>query len=249
MISYFCSLLLGKVHTFVNLQMRRSFFHKEFPRQKNLHTNVSNFGQWNIIYFELCLWGQLERMTVKVMSGPNVESICSVGRAVISILRLRTSFPPLCQNNVSLPPPLLSKLLTPALRQATQLPFRAKTLRIQGRREGRGGEVPILRFCCRKSGSGRSCVAARETRGRGCGCCHSHSCACVLAPKYAEGSTTYLNKTRIALNSRNWWPRVEGWGGWIFSMVLWLIWKPYQGLWCQWPRKCAVVEGGGGGKE
>jgi hypothetical protein len=95
-------------------------------------------------------------------SKSDVESICSVGRAVISILRLRTSFP-LSVKIMFLsppPPPPLSKLLTPALRQATQLPFRAKTLRIQGRREG--GEGTYCGFV-----AGRAGLAAAASRSQG----------------------------------------------------------------------------------
>ncbi len=211
MISYFCNLLLGKVHNFVNLHMRRSFFHREFSRQKKtdcLSMQMCNF--WAVKYYLfwiMCLWGQLERMTVKVMCVPRTLNRY-VRWAVLSLVYcVCVRHSPLSVKIMFLSPLPLSPSCWRQLCVRPHSCLFAPKLCVY---RGEGGGRYLLRFCCRKSGSGRSCVAARE-RGEGVRLLYQrHSCVCVLAPKYAEGSTTYLNKTRIALNSRNWWPRVEG---------------------------------------
>jgi len=247
MISYFCNLLLGKVHNFVILQMRRSFFHREFSRQKK--TDCLSSQLWVILGSEILFI--LNYVFVRTAGEndsksdecpTNVESICSVGRAVISILRLRTSFPPLCQNNVSppLPPPSCWRQLCV---RPHSCPFAPKLCVYRG--EGRGGKVPTAVLLPEERVWPQLRRAARE-RGEGVRLLPEAQLRLRFGAKICWGFNHLFEQNKDSLELAQLVAEGGGVGGWIFSMVLWVIWKPYQGLWCQWPRKCAVGEREGG---
>jgi hypothetical protein len=95
-------------------------------------------------------------------SKSDVESICSVGRAVISILRLRTSFP------LSVKIMFLSPLSPSCWRQLCvrphSCPFAPKLCVYRGKRRGGGGT-----YCGFVAGRAGLAAAASRSQGKGGG--------------------------------------------------------------------------------